>query len=306
MFERGNGTTPATRTVRRNTVRPVPVRRIAVRSALFVFASFATVYALYPVVWIVASALSPLNTLVNQTLIPAGASVDNFITLATNPRHPFLLWMWNSVKIAGTTAILVVTLTALAAYAFSRFRYRGRRGALYSIMIVQVFPNMLAVVALFLLLQQIGRVSPMFGLNSHGGLILIYSGGALGFNTWLMKGYFDSIPRELDESALIDGLSYPWIFLRITLPLARPILVVVGFLTFIATYSDFLIARVMLTSTSRFTLAVGMALFIQGEYTTQWGVFSAAALMGAVPIVIIFFILQKQLIGGLVQGSTKG
>lgn len=266
----------------------------------------AAVYALYPVVWVISASLDPTNSLVNQSLIPSRITFDNFARLLNDPQHPFFLWLWNSVKVSGISAILIVTLTALAAYSFSRFRYKGRRMSLLFILLIQLFPNMLAMVALFLLLQQVGKVVPWLGLNTHGGLILIYSGGALGFNTWLMKGYFDTIPRDLDESALIDGASHLQAFRYVLLPLVRPILVVIGVLSFISTYSDFLLARVMLKSTEQYTMAVGMALFIRGQYTQEWGVFSAAALIGALPIVLIFLILQRQLIGGLTQGATKG
>jgi ABC-type maltose transport system permease subunit len=266
------------------------------------------VFAFYPVVWILSAALSPSNSLVNQRLIPTDASFVNFQRLVSNPQQPFLLWMWNSIKVATITSLITVTLCSLAAYSFSRFRYRGRREGLLAILLVQLFPNMLAIVALFLLLQQIGRIPGLgwLGLNTLGGLILIYSGGALGFNTWLMKGFFDSVPRELDESALIDGASHPQVFINIMLPLVRPILAVIAILSFIGTYSDFLIARVMITSTENYTLALGMTLFIRGQFAQQWGAFSAAALVGALPIVIVFLVLQNQLIGGLATGAVKG
>lgn len=270
-------------------------------------------YAFYPIVWVLSAALNPANTLINQTLIPANASLENFRRLfdesvASNlhPYRPFALWIWNSVKVSGITAVLVVAMTALAGYSFSRFRYRGRRQALLAILLVQLFPNLLAIVALFLLLQQIGSVVPWLGLNTHGGLIAIYLGGALGFNTWLMKGYFDTIPRELDESALVDGATRMQILRYVLLPLVRPVLVVIGLLTFIATYSDFLLARVMLKSDSEYTFAVGLTFFISGQYRSEWGAFGAAALIGAVPIVAIFFVLQRQLIGGLTRGAVKG
>jgi ABC-type maltose transport system permease subunit len=274
---------------------------------LKLFIAIATAfYALYPIVWVISASLDPTNSLVNQSLLPSRITFDNFSRLANDPQHPFFLWLWNSVKVSGISAIIIVILTALAAYSFSRFRYKGRRMSLLFILLVQLFPNMLAMVALFLLLQQVGKVVPWLGLNTHGGLILIYSGGALGFNTWLMKGYFDTVPRDLDESALIDGASHWQAFRYVLLPLVRPILVVIGVLSFIGTYSDFLLARVMLKSTEQYTMAVGMALFIRGQYAQEWGVFSAAALVGALPIVLIFLVLQRQLIGGLTQGATKG
>lgn len=271
-----------------------------------IIAVLTALYALYPIAWVVSAALDPANSLVNQSLIPRNATLDNFLRLVNDPQHPFVLWLWNSIKVSGISAVIIVTLTALAAYSFSRLRYRGRRAGLLAILLVQLFPNTLALVSLFLLLKQIGNIIPSLGLNTHGGLILIYSGGALGFNTWLMKGYFDTIPHELDESALIDGATRFQAFRYILLPLVRPILAVIGILSFIGTYSDFLLARVMLKSAENYTLAVGMTLFIRGQYTREWGVFAAAALMGALPIVLIFLILQRQLISGLARGAVKG
>ncbi len=271
-------------------------------------AVLAALFAVYPVLWIISAALSPSNSLVNTRMIPTGASVANFVRLWADPQHPFLLWMWNSIKVSSITALITVFLCALAAYSFSRFRYKGRRTGLLTILLIQLFPNTLAITALFLLLQQVGKV-PGFGwlgLNTLGGIILVYSGGALGFNTWLMKGFFDSIPKELDESALIDGASWMQAFIYVIFPLVRPILAVIGILTFIGTYSDFLVARVMLKSAENYTLAVGMTLFIRGQYTQEWGVFAAAALVGVMPIVFFFLLLQKQLIGGLATGAVKG
>ncbi len=266
----------------------------------------ATLYALAPVLLILSAALNPANTLVDQSLIPEGATLDNFRSLFNSPQHPWPIWIWNSVKLAGLTAFIVVAVSALGAYAISRFRYRGRQAGLLTIILIQLFPNILTVVALFLLLQQIGKVFPFLGLNTHGGLLLIYTGGALGFNTYLMKGYFDTVPRELDESARMDGASNFQTFWHVMLPLVRPILAVIAILTFVATYGDFLLARVMLKSTDQYTLAVGMALFINDQFNQRWGIFAAAALVGALPIVIVFLTLQRQLIGGLTSGSVKG
>lgn len=283
---------------------------VALRLALAVA---VVAYAFYPLVWVLSAALNPANTLANQTLIPPNATLANFRqlfdeTVASNlhPYRPFATWIWNSLKISTITSILVVTMTLLAGYSFSRFRYRGRRHALLAILLIQLFPNLLAIVALFLLLQQLGAVVPWLGLNTHGGLIAIYLGGALGFNTWLMKGYFDTIPRELDESALVDGATRLQTLRYVLLPLVRPILVVLGLLTFIGTYADFLLARVMLKSSEEYTFAVGLTFFIQGQYQSEWGAFAAASLIGAVPIVILFFLLQRHLVSGLTSGAVKG
>ena len=264
------------------------------------------VIALFPVLFVVGASLNPVNSLVSQRLIPERVTLEHFQTLFANELSPFPRWILNAILVSGVSATLIVALTALAAFAFSRFRFRGRRAGLIALVMVQLFPNLLAVVALFLLLQAVGEVIPPLGLNSLGGLILVYIGGALGFNTWLMKAYFDTVPRDLDESALVDGATQFQAFRHVLLPLVRPVLAVIGILSFISTYSDFLLARVLLQSTENYTLAVGMTLFIQDQYATRWGVFAAAALIGALPIVIMFLVLQRQLIGGLAIGGVKG
>jgi ABC-type maltose transport system permease subunit len=263
-------------------------------------------FALFPVVWIISASLNPSNTLANQQLIPENMSFQNFAGLLHDPIHPFLKWMMNSLKVSSISAVLAVSICAFNAYAFSRFRFKGRHSLLITILLVQVFPNMLSMVALFLLLQQIGNYIPWLGLNSQGGLILVYLGGALGVNTWLMKGFFDSVPRDLDESAKIDGASQWQIFWKIIFPLVRPILSVVTVLTFISSYSDVVLARVLLQSADQYTLGVGLWLFISGQYTEKWGLFAAGALMGAMPIIILYMFLQDHIVGGLTQGAIKG
>lgn len=279
-------------------------RRIGVIVKLLVVL-LGVIFALFPVMYVLSASLNPSNTLVGLGLIPRDITFDNFARLFNSPLHPWPRWILNSVIVAGTTATIVTSLTALAAYAFSRLRFRFRRQGLIALVIVQLFPNMLAFVALFLLLDALKEVVPLIGLNSLGGLILIYSGGALGFNTWLMKGYFDTLPVDLDESAMVDGATHVQAFWYIILPLVRPILAVIGILTFISAYADFLLARVMLSSTENYTLAVGMTLFVR-EYQLEWGTFAAAALVGALPVLLLFLIFQRQLIGGLAQGGVKG
>src|SRR5258708_27338632 len=265
-------------------------------------------YALFPIVVIVSASLDPANTLNGQGLLPRNASLANYVAMLSDPQHPFLRWIGNSMIVSGASTLITLALCSAAAYSLSRFRYKGRRTTMLTILVVQVFPNLLAVVALYLLLQQLGKIFPWFGigLDSLSGLVLIYSGGALGFNTWLMKGYFDTIPRELDESAMVDGATATQTFLRIILPLIRPILIVISILTFIGTYSDFLIARVMLKSSETYTFAVGLSLFIDGQYGTQWGIFAAPVLIGALPILILSLLLQRQITSGLTAGAVKG
>jgi ABC-type maltose transport system permease subunit len=267
-------------------------------------------FSLFPVVWIISASINPINTLGSQTLIPANASLENYEKLLTKNEFseifPFTKWMLNSLKIASITTIVSVSITTLAAYSFSRFRFRQRQNMLRTILLIQVFPSLLAMVAVFLLIQQMGDVIPQVGLDTHTGLILVYLGGAMGINIWLMKGFFDSIPRDIDESAMVDGASHWQIFSRLLLPLMRPIIVVVAILTFIFVYGDFVMARVLLKTTSQYPLTVGLWIFTSNQFAQQWGVFAAGALIGALPIVIVYLLLQDQIVGGLTQGSVKG
>ncbi len=279
-------------------------RRMAMAGRILV-AVLALGYALLPVLYVISASFNPLNTLASSTLIPRQASLENFQRLLNDPVNPFLLWMWNSLKVSVIAAVLSTLVSAISAYAFSRFRFTGRRTLLLSVFLVQVFPNSLTMVATFLLLQLIGRHVPSFGLNAHGGLILVYLGGAMGINTWLMKGYFDTVPRDIDESAMIDGASHWQIFWRIIFPLVRPIIAVVTMLTFISAYNDYLFALLLLRDNKLWTLAVGLNTFLSGQFTREWGVFAAGALMGAVPIVAIYLILQDYIVGGLTQGAVK-
>jgi arabinogalactan oligomer / maltooligosaccharide transport system permease protein len=264
------------------------------------------IFALFPIVWIFSASINPTGSLVGQPLIPANPTLANYQELFNNPINPYPRWYINSLFLATIVTILGTAITTLAAYAFSRFRFRSRRPLLQSILLIQVFPNFLNMVALFLILQQFGRYIPALGLNTYGGLLLIYLGGILGANTWLTKGYFDSIPRDLDEAATVDGAS-PWqTFSQILLPLVRPILVVVALLTFIGTYSEYVLARIMLTDNYMYTLAVGLNAMVANQFAQNWGVFCAGALLASLPTILLFMFFQRYLVGGLTAGSVKG
>lgn len=265
----------------------------------------AVLFALYPVIWVVSAAFNPAGGINSQQLVPDEPSLRNFRVLLSGD-VPFLRWFSNSMLISGSAAVITVFLCALGAYPFSRMRFRGRRAGLFSLLLIQMFPQLLAITALFVLLIGIGRVYPAIGLDSRLGLLLIYLGGALGINTWLIKGFFDTIPKELDESARVDGASHAQIYFRIILPLAAPILAVIGLLAFIATINDYFVASVVLRSEANFTLAVGLSRFIQDQYGQRWGPFAAGALMGGIPVIAIFFWLQRYLVSGLTQGAVKG
>ena len=272
----------------------------------WIIALLLILFAIFPVLWIVSASLNPAGTLGTQTLIPENASLQNYDDLLNSELLDFKTWFLNSLKIATITTILSVSITTLAAYSFSRFRFGQRSNMLRGILLIQVFPGILAMVAVFLLIVQIGEQIPGLGLNSHSSLILVYLGGAMGINIWLMKGFFDSIPREIDESAMVDGASHWQIFTRLLLPLMRPIIVVVAILTFIFVYGDFIMVRVLIKNSQQFTLMLGLFTLTSNQFSQQWGLFAAGALIGALPIMIVYILLQDQIVGGLTQGSVKG
>lgn len=267
-------------------------------------------FSLFPVVWIISASFNPSQGLAAQNLIPqvnnASELLNNYNRLLNAARFPFWNWMANSLIISTTTAVLTVLIVAFSAYAFSRFRFRGRRSLMLFILLVQVFPNLLAMVAIFLLLLQLGQYIPLLGLNSAGGLILAYLGGAMGTNIYLMKGFFDSIPRELDESAQVDGASQWQTYWRIIFPLVRPILIVVGILSFVGTFNEVVLARILLRDIYQWTLMVGLYSFVSDNFGQNWGVFAAGAVIGAIPTLLTYLVFQNQIVGGLTQGAVKG
>ena len=269
----------------------------------YIVAAIVLAFSLFPIIWTISASFNPTGSISGQTLIPAEPTLRNYERILS---QDFWTWMFNSFKVSSIAAILVGLITLMAAYAFSRFRWAGRSQLLLVILLIQVFPAILAMVALFTILQQIGNYIPWLGLNTHGGLILIYMGGALGVNVWLMKGFFDSIPREIDESGKVDGASDWQIFWQLLFPLVRPIMVVSMILTFFGTYSDYLLPRIMITQASKFTLMLGLQTFIGNNFAQEWGAFAAGAVLGAIPMVTIYLILQDYIVGGLTAGAVKG
>lgn len=271
-----------------------------------ILAVFLILFSIFPILWVISASLDPTGSLATQRLIPKNPSFQNYRTLVTSGAFPFWTWFSNSIKIATITSVFSLGITTTAAYAFSRFRFRGRKLMLKTILLIQVFPALLALVATFLMISQMGDVIPWIGLNTHTSLILIYLGGAMGINIWLMKGFLDTIPRDIDESAMVEGATDWQIFTGLILPLLRPILIVIGILNYINTYGEFVLARVLLKSNNLYTLMVGLQVFAGAQFNQRWGVFAAGALIGALPIMIIYLILQDQIVGGLTQGAVKG
>lgn len=281
---------------------------VAVR---LVIAVFLILFSIFPVLWILSASFDNSQSLATQQLIPKNAGLNNYRDLfGLNPDYQFgnlsyWKWVWNSVKIATITTVLSISITTMAAYAFSRLRFAGRVLMLKGILLIQVFPNLLALVAIYLLIFQTGEIIPTFGLNTHAGLILVYLGGSMGLNIWLMKGFLDTIPRAIDESGMMDGATNFQIFSTLLLPLLRPILVVIGILSFIGVYGDFILARILLNDVDKYTLMVGLQIFTAGQFDKKWGVFAAGALIGALPILITYLALQDQIAGGLTTGAVK-
>lgn len=276
----------------------------------------ACLAALFPV-WFVASAAFNADQSVSGTsYLPTRFTLHNFGNLLHNTvidpssrskiDAPFLQWFGNTMFIALITAASTVLISAMAAYAFSRFRFKGRRMGMLALLLIQMFPQLLTVVAIYLIILNVGGIFPAIGLNTFLALILVYLGGAMGVNTWLMKGFFDTIPKELDESARVDGATPAQIFWGVILPLALPVLAVVGLWSFIFTLNEFVLASAILDTTHHFTLPLGMRGFITNNYGQLWGPFAAGALLAAIPATLLFAWLQRFIVSGLSQGAVKG
>jgi arabinogalactan oligomer / maltooligosaccharide transport system permease protein len=273
------------------------------------------IISLFPVVYIISSSFNRDQSVGGAQLIPIHVTLHNFGNLLHNnvstsgggkADAPFLDWYLNSIIVAAATALFTVMLGALAAYAFSRFRFKGRRLGMMMLLLIQMFPQFLAVVAIYLIVLNVGNIFHVIGINTLLGVIIVYLGGSMGIQTWLMKGFFDTIPSELDESARVDGATVGQIFWGVILPLAAPVLAVVALMSFVFTLNEFVLASALLQTTNHFTLPVGLRGFIDQQYGQRWGPFTAGALLAAVPIALLFMSLQRWFVRGLTAGSVKG
>ena len=264
-----------------------------------------SLFALMPLVYVLSASLNPNGTLTGSNRLFQKVGFGSYQRLLSSDQFPFLTWFKNSLIVGSTTAVFSVFLGALAAYSFSRMRFRGRRTGLLSIVLVQMFPQLLAVVAIFLLLGQIGAIFPAIGLNTHAGLVMVYLGAALGVNTYLMYGFFNTVPVAIDEAAKIDGAGHARIFFRIILRLVAPILAVVALLSFIGSMNDFVIASVVLVDPEQQTLAVGLYRMVSNPNYADWSAFAAGAVMASLPVVALFLFLQKYIVSGLTAGAVK-
>jgi arabinogalactan oligomer/maltooligosaccharide transport system permease protein len=301
---------------RRREKRPAHRLKLSETWWRHVIGVIACVVSLFPVWFVLSAAFNREDSVSGTSFLPTHFTLANFTNILHNTvpdqasqgvvDSQFLRWFLNTLIIAVVTAIFTVMLGALAAYAFSRFRFRGRRMGMLALLLIQMFPQLLLIVALYLIVLNVGSVFGVIGLNTYTGLIVVYLGGSLGVNAWLLKGFFDTIPKELDESARVDGATAAQIFWGVVLPLAGPVLVVVGLISFVSTLNEFVIASAMMKTTNHLTLAVGMNGFIDQQYGQRWGPFAAGAVLAAIPAAMLFLSLQRWMVEGLTSGAVKG
>lgn len=263
------------------------------------------VIAVFPLLYVLSSSFAVSGTLTASNQLFASFTFDNYVDLLSDPARPYLTWWFNTLIVSASAATIALLFGALAAYAFSRLRFRGRRFGLGALVLTQLFPQFLGIVAIFLIVRTLGEAVPVLGLNTQTGLIVVYLGGALGINTYLMYGYFNTVPREIDDAAKIDGASHVRTFFTIILPLVAPILVIVWMITYIAVAGDYVISSALLSDPNLQTATVGLFTMINTFRSDNWGAFSAGALLSALPVVLMFLYGQKYIIGGLSAGSVK-
>ena len=265
-----------------------------------------SIFAIFPILYILSTSLYPNNDINNTTALFQEVSIANYLELLAQDTRPFARWYMNTVYIGIVTSVASVFISALAAYAFSRLRFKGRRPGLLTLILMQMFPSILGLVAIFSLISDIGQVFPQIGLNTQLGLILVYTGGALGVGTYLMYGFFNTVPKEIDEAATIDGASHARIFFTIILRLVAPVLAVQMLLNYISVTSDYILASILLTDPNQLTLATGLQQFISDPYSKDWSMFASGAVLAAIPSVILFLFLQRYITSGLTGGAVKG
>lgn len=255
------------------------------------------VMVMFPVLWIVMSSFSVGDSFFLSSLFPEKLSIEHYVELFKET--DFLVWVGNSLKFCFIVAVIQLAMTSLAAYAFARLRFTGRKYGLMALLVLQVFPNSMAVAGYYILIYRFGLV------DSSIALIFVLAGGSA-FNIWLLKSYIDGLPVELDEAAMIDGANSFQVFYKIVLPLAAPQLAVIFLFSFIATYSEYVITSIFLQTPGKMTLALGLQSFISDQFAAHWTLFSAAAVISSLPIMIVFMCLQRFIQNGLVAGGVKG
>ncbi|WP_141590982.1 sugar ABC transporter permease [Myxococcus sp. AB056] len=280
--------------------RPSRLKMAAIHAGL----TLLCMATLYPVLWVVKMALSPTDGLaLTANPFPETVTLEHFRQVLSGTdaagRWVFGRQLLASIVVAGATTLVGLTLAVSAAYALSRFRFPGKEGGMQALLVTQMFPATLMMVPIYSILQKLHL------LDSLTGLVLVYATTALPFCIWNLKGYFDTLPRELEEAAVMDGASTFQVFVRVVLPLARPALAVTALFSFMTAWNEFILAATLLNDPSRFTLPVALQRLV-GEHKVEWGKFAAGALIVSAPVMALFFALQKHLVGGLTAGGVKG
>jgi len=255
------------------------------------------IVVMFPALWIVMASFSKGDSFFMSSLFPKEFSLGNYERLIAET--DFMLWVWNSLKICFLVAVVQLFLTTTSAYAFSRIRFPGRAKGLMALLVLQVFPSSMALAGYYIIIYKFGLV------NNLIAIVFVLAAGSA-YNIWLLKSYIDEIPKELDESAFVDGAGHLTTFIRIILPLAMPQIAVIFIFSFIATYSEYVITSVFLQTPNNYTLAIGLQSFIQDQFNAHWTMFAAAAVVSSVPVMIIFLLLQRFIQGGLIAGGVKG
>lgn len=254
--------------------------------------------SLFPALWIIMSSFKEGNSLYSDTLFPRSFTLEHYRDLFEKTKYP--LWFLNTLKVAVLSTLFGTFLLLLTSYAISRFRFAGRKFALNTLLVLQMFPGFMAMIAIYVLLNTMGL------LNSHWALILVYSSGAIISNVFVAKGFFDTIPKSLEDAARIDGASHLKVFFSIIIPLAKPMLTYASLMIFNGAFLDFIFADLVLRTEDQRTLAVGLYRMVSQRNSTEFTMFAAGAVLVAVPITMLFLLLQRNLVDGLTAGASKG
>ncbi|QTF91941.1 maltose ABC transporter permease MalG [Halomonas sp. BM-2019] len=290
--------------------RSIRARRLGAHLTLLCFVSLIV----FPLLLVISISFREGN-FATGSLIPERFSLEHWALAfgipweradgsVIQPPFPVLLWLWNSVKVAVVSSFLIVLLSTTSAYAFARMRFNGKEPILKGMLIFQMFPAVLSLVALYALFDRLGQLVPVLGINTHGSLI-VASLGAVALHIWTIKGYFESIDGSLEEAAMVDGASTWQAFRYILLPLSVPILMVVFILAFVMSIMEYPMASVLLVDEHKLTLAVGAQQYL-ADHNQRWGNFAAAAVLSGLPITLMFLLCQRWIIGGLTAGGVKG